>query len=281
MFRRNWCAVMRPGEQRIFVEEVLDGNVCRPARVVAKRQHKLCFRLDADDFCQLARRHAAPQIIQTRPARYAVEVSVDPDRRQLHEFVERPLLRMLNQTINSKLPGCQIDFRRAVRVEHRPFLRARLSRRHPVFAPRVRADDVGFGYLVRLARVARLILWIFVETSEKTHDLQKLNFELGALNFVLFDFRFDVAGTLTGQTKYKARSTKLTSSCSLPQVSSTLPASTSQRPSWSTLQCRRCDRASRRGRLPGRARVRSFQFVSGSTGCRRPLPSSPDTECTP
>jgi len=120
------------------------------------------IEVTADDLRQLERRYAAPQIIQTRPAGDAVEVSIDPDCRQLHELVERPLLRMLNQTIDFKLPGRQIDFGRSMRVEHRPFLRARLSRRHAILASRVRADDVGFRDLIGLPRIARLVLWIFV-----------------------------------------------------------------------------------------------------------------------
>src|SRR6185503_3504473 len=68
----DWGTVMRPRKQRVLFQEIFDGNVGGPAVVVRQRQHKLCFRLDTHELCDLARRDAAPNIIQTRPARDAM-----------------------------------------------------------------------------------------------------------------------------------------------------------------------------------------------------------------
>jgi len=104
---------------------------------------------------------AAPQIVEPRPAGNAVEISIDTDGRQLHELIQRPFLGVLDQAINGKRPGCEVDVRRSVRIEHRPLLSARLPRRHSVLAPRVRADDdVRVSNLFRLARLGRLVVWI-------------------------------------------------------------------------------------------------------------------------
>ena len=59
----------------------------------------------------------------------------------------------------------------AVRVEHGPFLRARLTRRHAVLAPRVGTDDdLLIVQLVRLTRIRSLVFWILKKIIEKTHN---------------------------------------------------------------------------------------------------------------
>src|SRR6266508_2490703 len=99
MFGRNRFAVVRPREERVFVEEVFDRNVCGPTIIVSKRKYKLRLRLNAHDLCELARWHAAPQIIQPRPAGDTVEVCINADGWQLHEFIELPFLRMFDESI--------------------------------------------------------------------------------------------------------------------------------------------------------------------------------------
>jgi hypothetical protein len=53
-----------------------------------------------------------------------MKVGIDAHGGQLHEFIERPLPRLLNQTVDLELPGCQIDIGRAMRIQHRPLLGA-------------------------------------------------------------------------------------------------------------------------------------------------------------
>ena len=48
-----------------------------------------------------------------------------------------------------------------MRIKHGPLLGARLTGRHSILAPRVRTNDVGFGDLFRLARIAGLVFRIF------------------------------------------------------------------------------------------------------------------------
>ena len=56
----------------------------------------------------------------------------------------------------------QIDWRRAVRVEHRPLFCARLSRRNSILAASIRRDDyIRFSNLFRLTRIVRLVFGIF------------------------------------------------------------------------------------------------------------------------
>src|SRR6266516_733863 len=164
MLRGNGFAIMRPCEKRILVEKELDGNVRGPAVIVTKGKHKLCLRLDAGDLRYLACRHAAPNVIQSRPARDAMKVRINFHCRQLHEFIQRPLLWMLDQAVHFKFPGVQIDFRRAVRVEHRPLLRARLTGRNAIRQPRVGADDYfRLIDLFRLSWIAGLIFGVVEE----------------------------------------------------------------------------------------------------------------------
>src|SRR5438093_11518490 len=73
VFRRYRLSVMRPREERIFVQEKLNRNICGPAVIVAKRQHKFCFGFDAGYPGDLSRCHATPNVIQSRPARDAMK----------------------------------------------------------------------------------------------------------------------------------------------------------------------------------------------------------------
>src|SRR5438105_2994908 len=76
VFGRDGLAVVRPSEERVFGEEVFDGKVRRPARVVTFDEHEARLRADADQLRDCARRDAAPQIVEPRPARHAVKVGV-------------------------------------------------------------------------------------------------------------------------------------------------------------------------------------------------------------
>src|SRR5262245_34776391 len=42
MLRWDWSTIMGPGKKRIFVEEVLKGNVCGPTVILCQGQDKLC-----------------------------------------------------------------------------------------------------------------------------------------------------------------------------------------------------------------------------------------------
>src|SRR5215213_10404948 len=90
-----------------------------------------------------------------------------------------------------------------------------------------------------------------------------LYLELGALYLVLYslDCRSHEYAPCSRRTKYKEQSTKFLSSPPSRRVASTLPASTCRRPSPPLRRCRRRGRATHRGRLPARVRVRSFPFV--------------------
>jgi hypothetical protein len=176
-------AVVRPGEERVFGEKVFNWEIRRPAVIVAKRQDKPRFGFEADDARKLARRDTAPDVIEPRPARHAMKIGVDLNRRQLHELIERPALRVFHQTVHLKLPRRQINVGRTVRVEHWPLARARLSGRQTVLAPRVRADDtIGRINLFGLARLILLIERIVEQISEKAHKCSE----------IVFSFRFSV-----------------------------------------------------------------------------------------
>ena len=124
MLRRNRRAVMQESKQRIFLQEVFDRNISGPTVIVSKRQHKFRFRFHARALGNLARRHAGPDIVESRPARDAVKIGIDFDDRKLHEFVEREVKRLIHQSINFEFPRRQIDRRRAMRIKDRPFFRA-------------------------------------------------------------------------------------------------------------------------------------------------------------
>ena len=90
-----------------------------------------------------------------------MKVRIDLDGWKLHELVERPTLRIFDQTINIELPCRQINVGCTVCVEHRPLARARLSGRDAYGAPRVRADNhAGFVNLFGPARIILLIEWV-------------------------------------------------------------------------------------------------------------------------
>src|SRR5438132_10907644 len=44
VLRRYWPTAMRVSKQRVFFEEISDGNVCGPPVVVRQSEHKLRFR---------------------------------------------------------------------------------------------------------------------------------------------------------------------------------------------------------------------------------------------
>src|SRR5215213_4070082 len=163
-------AVVRPREERIFGEEVLDGEVRRPVVIVAFGDDELRLGPDARQLGNRPREHARPEVVETRPARDAVEVCVDLRRGQLQELVERPLEGAFDEPADLELPGLRVNARRAVRVEHGPLSRARLTGRHAVLAPRVGADDyVPALELIRAARLALLSEGVFEKRVEKTH----------------------------------------------------------------------------------------------------------------
>src|SRR5215212_173889 len=70
---RDGPAVVRPREERVLGEEVFDGQVRRPAVVESLGDDELRFGRDTDQLRNRPRRDAAPQVIQARPARHAVE----------------------------------------------------------------------------------------------------------------------------------------------------------------------------------------------------------------
>jgi hypothetical protein len=164
---------VRPREERVFGEEVFDGEVGRPAVVVGERGDELRLGLHADEVRHLARRDAAPDVAEPRPARDAVEVREDLDGRELHELVQRPLRRSLDEAGGLELPRLKVYVGRAVRVEHGPLARARLAGRQALVAPRVGAHDHVPARLERVGarRVALLVERVFDETVEKTHRL--------------------------------------------------------------------------------------------------------------
>src|SRR6185503_4805385 len=131
-----------------------------------------CFRFDAREPCDLFCGNAAPDVVEPRPARDAVKVSVNTDGAELHKLVKRPLLRILYEAIDFKRPRREIDIGRPVRIEHGPFLGARLAWRNPIRATRVRADDdLLIVDLFGLTRIGCLVLRIFDQIVQKTHDL--------------------------------------------------------------------------------------------------------------
>jgi hypothetical protein len=91
-------------------------QVRRPTAIIAERDDKLRFRFDADKLRKLSCGDAAPNVIEARPARYTMKVGIDTRGRQLHEFIERPTLRIFDKAINIELPRREINFGRAVRV---------------------------------------------------------------------------------------------------------------------------------------------------------------------
>src|SRR6266567_2060078 len=88
VFRRNRLAVVHESEERIFFEEIFDGNVRGPTVIVSESEYKLCFRFHPCKVGDLARRDTGPDIVEPRPARYAMKVCVDFYRRQLDEFIQ-------------------------------------------------------------------------------------------------------------------------------------------------------------------------------------------------
>src|SRR5687768_16927955 len=99
-----------------------------------------------------------------------MKISINTYRWELHKLVQRPLHRMLDEPFDFKRPSREIDLGRTVGIEHRPLLRARLSRRYALLAPRIRTDDYfGIPDLFRVARVGRLVLRIDKHLVEKTH----------------------------------------------------------------------------------------------------------------
>src|SRR5437588_2058313 len=178
VFGRDGLAVVRPGEERVFGEEVFDGQVRRPAVVVALDEHEARFRTDADHLGDDARRDAAPEVVESRPARDAVEVRVNFDGGQLQELVERTLQGPLDQAAGLELPRLKVNARRAVRVEHRPLARARLAGRDAARAPCVRADGrVPALELFRAPRLALLPEGVFEKVVEETHFENLVNRE--------------------------------------------------------------------------------------------------------
>src|SRR3712207_8049195 len=55
-------------------------------------------------YTTLFRSNTAPDVVETRPARDAVKVSVNTHRRKLHELVERPPHTVFNKFFNFKTP---------------------------------------------------------------------------------------------------------------------------------------------------------------------------------
>ena len=162
MFGRNGRAIMQEGEKRIFFQKVFNRNVRCPTIVISKRKHKLCFRLHAGALRDFPGGYTGPYIVESRPSGDAMKVSIDLDRRQLQEFIERKLQIVLDQSFDFKRPRRQVNVRRTLRIEHRPLFRTRLSRRNPKFSPRVGTDDhIRIANLFRFARLVRLVFWIF------------------------------------------------------------------------------------------------------------------------
>ena len=162
VFRRNWRAIVHEGKKRVFFQKVFDGNVRGPTVIVSESQYKLYFRFHVRKLGDFARRDPGPDIVEPRPARYAMKVCVDFYRGQLDKFIQRKRQRVFDEALNLKLPGRQIDLGRTLRIQHGPSLCARLSRRNAILAPRVGADyEIRFPDLFGFARLGGLIFWIF------------------------------------------------------------------------------------------------------------------------
>jgi hypothetical protein len=130
------------------------------------------LRFDAGHLRNRARRDPAPEVVEPRPARDAVEVCIDLHGGQLQKLVERKFQRLLDESADLELPRLRLDARRAVSVEHGPLARARLPRRDAVRAPRVGADDhLAALELFRTARRALLPERVFEKVVEKTHGI--------------------------------------------------------------------------------------------------------------
>ena len=99
-----------------------------------------------------------------------MEVRVDLHRRQLQELVERPLRRSFDKTADLELPRLEVNARRAVRVEHGPLARARLTGRDAIRSARVGADDHVLPLeLLRPPRLALLPERVFEKRIQKAH----------------------------------------------------------------------------------------------------------------
>src|SRR5215510_11659066 len=80
---------------------------------------------------------------------------------------------IFNQAFDLESPCRQVNFRRAMRIKHRPLLCTRLSRRNAVLASCVRTDDyLRFGNFFRRTRFLRLVFGIVDEAIEKAHKTE-------------------------------------------------------------------------------------------------------------
>src|SRR5207247_8657755 len=73
-----------------------------------------------------------------------------------------------SQSIDFEFPGRKIDLGRAVRIEHRPFLGARLALWNSVWAAGVRTDDdLRIVNLFSRARITCLVVRILKRSEER------------------------------------------------------------------------------------------------------------------
>jgi hypothetical protein len=124
-----------------------------------------------------------------------MKVCEDFDGRQLHKFIERPMLRIFDEAIDIEGPRSDVDLGRSVSIEYGPLTGASLARWNAILALGVRADnDIGRVQIFGTRRITSLIKRIVDKSAEETHkwalDLGLWTWVFGFWTWVFFVLLF-------------------------------------------------------------------------------------------